>query len=221
MAYNNFQRFVGKVAIVTGSSYGIGYSVAKRLAIEGAKVIIASRKKDNIEKAANELRSEGLDVTGVVCHVSNSEDRIKLFKEAERLGGLDIIMMNAGVNPSVTPVLETPESAWDKTFDVNVKSSYMLCKEALPLLQKSKSGRVIFMSTIATFHHVNQLGAYSISKLALLGLTKFVALELGKYNITVNAVAPGVINTQFSQVLVKDQVGRDTFIDSIPLNRYV
>lgn len=219
MAYNNFQRFVGKVAIVTGSSYGIGFSVARRLAAEGAKVIIASRKKENIEKATEQLQSEGLSVTGLVCHVSKPEERTKLFQEAENLGGLDILMMNAGVNPSVTPILDTPESAWDKTFNVNVKSSYLLCKEALPLLKRNKSGRIIFMSTIAGFHHVKELGAYSVSKLAVLGMTKFVALQLGKYNITVNSVAPGIIDTQFSKVLVTSEAGQKAFLEKIALGR--
>lgn len=219
MAVNNFQRFTGKIAIVAGSSYGIGYSTARRLAKEGAKVIISSRKQENVDAACTRLLEEGLDVTGITCHVSKPEERSKLFKEAEKLGGLDIMMINAGVNPFVSEILDTPESSWDKNFEINVKASYLLTKEAVPLMKNNKSGRIIYMSTIAGFNHVDELAAYSISKLALMGLTKFAAMQAGKYNITVNCVSPGIIDTRFSKVLVSDERGYNTYLNQIPLKR--
>lgn len=100
MASNNFRRFTGKVALIAGGSYGIGYAVAERLAREGARVVICSRKKDNVEDAEERLRVQGYEARGVTCHVSNGEQRKDLIDAAKNFGGLDVLFLNAGVNPS-------------------------------------------------------------------------------------------------------------------------
>lgn len=212
-------RFAGRVAIITGATYGIGFSVAQKLAREGAKVIITSRKKDNVQEATEKLKSEGLQVVGLVSHVGDINDRKTMFEKASKWGKLDILVLNAGVNPAVVPVLDTPESAWDKIFDVNLKASFMASKEALPLLRLSNAGRIIYMSTVGGYFHVNTLGAYTVSKIGLYGLTKMAALQLGKENITVNCVSPGVIETKFSKVLVSTDEDKSKFISNIPLGR--
>jgi dehydrogenase/reductase SDR family protein 4 len=130
-------------------------------------VILSSRKQKNVDDAVSKLQSEGLKACGLVCHVSKAEDRKKLFEEAQKLGGLDILVSNAAVNPSMAPVLDVlkltfnspeltllfqcEEAAWDKIFEVNVKASFLLAKEALPLLRQKKCGRIIFTSSIGGF----------------------------------------------------------------------
>ncbi|KAJ8927072.1 hypothetical protein NQ314_020503 [Rhamnusium bicolor] len=196
------KRLCGKIAIVTGSTDGIGFATAQRLAKEGAKVIISSRKEKHVQEAIKRFCSEGLEVKGLICHVSKVDDRNKLFEEACKMGGLDILVSNAAVNPSMAAVLDCSESEWDKIFDVNVKSSFLLAKEALPLLRQSKAGRIIFISSIYGLQPCNRLAAYSVSKTAILGLTKAAALQLAVDKITVNCIAPGIIETKFSNVVL-------------------
>jgi dehydrogenase/reductase SDR family protein 4 len=183
-------------------------------------VILSSRKQKNVDDAVSKLQSEGLKACGLVCHVSKAEDRKKLFEEAQKLGGLDILVSNAAVNPSMAPVLDVlkltfnspeltslfqcEEAAWDKIFEVNVKASFLLAKEALPLLRQKKCGRIIFTSSIGGFQPCEPfeaLGAYSVSKTAVLGLAKAAAFQLARENITVNCVAPGIVETKFSKIV--------------------
>ena len=193
-------RLQGKIAVITASTEGIGFSIARRLASEGAKVVVSSRKEANVCRAVNKLKEEGYTlVTGVKCHVSKEEDRHKLFDHAyNTLGGIDIFISNAAVNPEVGPVLDTSESAWDKIFEVNVKSSFLLAKEVLPFLKMRGGGSITFVSSIAGFQPFSLLGAYSVSKTCLFGLTKAASIDLAPENIRVNCVAPGIVETKFS-----------------------
>lgn len=194
------KRLNGKVCVVTASSDGIGFSIAKKLGFEGAKVVVSSRKQANVDEAVKLLKSEGIsDVHGVTCHVAKATDRKKLFEEAVKtFGGIDVLVSNAAVNPAVSSVLDTDAEAWDKIFDVNVKSAYLLAKEVKPFIVKRGGGSIVFISSIGGFQPFDLLGAYSVSKTALFGLTKAAALECVKDNIRVNCVAPGVIETKFS-----------------------
>lgn len=212
-------RLCGKIAIVTASTHGIGFATGEKLGKEGAKVIVSSRKQTNVDAAVKRLCESNVDATGLVCHVSKSEDRKKLFETARSLGGLDILVSNAGINPAIGEVLSCSEEVWDKIFDVNVKSSFLLAKESLSLLKKSKAGRIIFISSIAGFQPFSLLGAYSVSKTALLGLTKAAALQLAVDDITVNCVAPGIIHTKFSEVLTNPSNAETSALRDIPLNR--
>ncbi|XP_035735897.1 dehydrogenase/reductase SDR family member 4-like [Vespa mandarinia] len=214
------KRLEKKVAIVTASTNGIGYSIAKRLAQEGAKVMICSRKESNVKKAVDELLQEGLSVAGTVCHVGKSEERKKLFDETISVfGGLDILVSNAAVNPQVGPVLESEEEVWDKIFDINVKCTYLLMKESLPLLKKSKLPSIIIISSITGYQPFNLFGVYSVSKTALLGLCKAAAENLSTYGIRVNCIAPGIIETKFSEPLHKSESIKAATIEKIPLGR--
>jgi len=213
------KRLEGKIAVVTASTDGVGFAIARRFAQEGAKVVISSRNQKNVDAAVAKLKSEGLHVTGLVCHVANADDRRKVFQEAEKLGGLDILVSNAAVNPRSGPVLSCSESAWDKLFEVNVKASFLLAKEALPLIRKRGSGRIIFIASVAAFLPANLLGAYAVSKTALLGLTKSASAELAYENITVNCIAPGLIDTNFAQFLTKNESVHNQILATIPMHR--
>lgn len=196
---NMANRLKGKVAVVTASSDGIGFAIAQRLGREGASVVVSSRKQKNIDAAVLNLKKLGVQAIGVKCHVANAEDRKSLFEETVKsFGGIDILISNAAVNPEVGAVLDASESAWDKIFEVNVKASYLLAKEVLPFIRKRGGGSIVFVSSIAGFKPFSLLGAYSVSKTALFGLTKAAAQDLAPENIRVNCVAPGIVQTKFA-----------------------
>ncbi|XP_011642396.1 dehydrogenase/reductase SDR family member 4 [Pogonomyrmex barbatus] len=213
-------RLEGKVAIVTASTEGIGFAIAKRLAQEGAKVMISSRKESNVKKAVDKLKSEGLQVAGTVCHVGKAEDRKNLFEKTKKdFGGLDILVSNAAISPAVGPVLESTEQIWDKIFDINVKCTFLLMKESLPLLKCSNSPSIIITSSIAGYQPFNLIGIYSISKTALLGLIKATADELANDGIRVNGIAPGIIKTKFSKALYESEEAHDIAVMSCSMKR--
>lgn len=215
------KRLQGKVAIVTASTDGIGYAIAERLGEEGASVVISSRKENNVIKAVNNLRSKGIKVEGVVCHVSDAEHRKRLFKVAkEKFGQLDILVSNAAVNPAVSPILETDDNVWDKIFEVNVKNSWQLAKEAYPEMQEKGRGNIVFISSIGGYQPLEPLGAYSVSKTTLLGLTKAIAKELVHDNIRVNCVAPGIIETKFASAITSTDTVRESSLALIPMKRF-
>ncbi|XP_039285450.1 dehydrogenase/reductase SDR family member 4 [Nilaparvata lugens] len=152
MSSSNSGKLNGKVAVVTASTDGIGFAIAERLGKEGASVMISSRKQANVESAVGKLKNQGYKVSGLVCHVGKKEDREKLLAETEcKFGGIDILVSNAAVNPTVGSVLDCPESAWDKIFEINVKAAFMLSKETLPYLRKRGGGSIIYISSIAGY----------------------------------------------------------------------
>ncbi|XP_063382126.1 uncharacterized protein LOC134668616 [Cydia fagiglandana] len=195
-------RMKGKVAIVTASTEGIGYAIAKRLGNEGASVVICSRKDNNVQRAVKELRREGIAVEGVACHVADAEQRKTLFDTANaKFGGVDILVSNAAVNPGASPMLEAEDATWNKIFEVNVKSSWLLAEEAYPNLVRRGGGSIVFISSIVGYKPMWPIGLYSVSKTALIGLTKAIANEVARDNIRVNCVTPGVIDTKFASIV--------------------
>lgn len=198
----------------------IGFSIAERLAREGAKVVISSRKMPNVDRAVETLKKQQLDVLGVKCHVGNADDRKAMLQAAvDKYGGIDILISNAAVNPEVGAVLDTSEAAWDKIFDINVKCSYLLAKEVLPHIRKRGGGSIVFVSSIGGFQPMGLLGAYCVSKTALFGLTKAAANDLATENIRVNCLAPGIIETKFSEAITSD-AARDTALMGVPMKRF-
>uniref|UniRef100_A0A1B6F9X4 Dehydrogenase/reductase SDR family member 4 n=1 Tax=Cuerna arida TaxID=1464854 RepID=A0A1B6F9X4_9HEMI len=213
-------RLKGKVAVVTASTDGIGFAIAKRLGAEGANVVVSSRKEKNVSEAVKKLKDAGYNVAGTVCHVAKADDRRRLLDTAvQHYGGIDILVSNAAVNPTVGPVLDCAEEAWDKIFEVNVKSAFMLSKEVLPYLKKRNGGSIVYISSIAGFHPFNMLGAYSVSKTALLGLTKAAAADLAGDNIRVNCLAPGIVETRFSSALHETETAKEVALSMIPMKR--
>ncbi|KAH8365810.1 hypothetical protein KR093_004672 [Drosophila rubida] len=217
---NSMKRLAGKVAVVTASTDGIGFAIAKRLAEDGAAVVISSRKQQNVDNALIELRKLNLNVHGLKCHVSEAQDRKQLFEETiSKYGKLNILISNAATNPAVGGVLECDEKVWDKIFDVNVKSSFLLAKEALPYLRQEKGSSIVFVSSIAGYDAFELLGAYSVSKTALIGLTKAAAKDLAAEGIRVNCLAPGIIRTKFSKALYENEAANEAALSKIPMGR--
>ncbi|XP_076983262.1 dehydrogenase/reductase SDR family member 2, mitochondrial-like isoform X2 [Tamandua tetradactyla] len=190
-----------KVAVVTGSTNGIGFAIARRLAQDGAHVVISSRKQSNVDKAVEALQGEQLSVTGTVCHVGKEEDRKRLVATTlEHYGGVDFLVCVAAVNPWVGSTIECSEQIWDKILNVNLKSPAMLLSQLLPHMEKRGQSSVVLVSSVAAYNPIAKLGAYNVSKTALLGLTKTLAVELAPKNIRVNCLVPGAIQTDFSKV---------------------
>jgi len=214
------KRLEGKVAVVTASTLGIGLAIAERLGHEGAHIVISSRKQAQVTSAVKNLEQQGLSVTGLTCHVGSKDDRKKLFDLViEKYGGLDILVSNAAVNPVYGPILETKEEAWDKIFETNVKASFFLCKEAIPLMEKRGGGSIVIVSSIGGYNPFPLIAPYSISKTALFGLVKGLVPQCAGKNIRVNAIAPGIIRTKFSEALWQDKEGEKIAASGIPLQR--
>ncbi|XP_060185148.1 tropinone reductase-like 3 [Lycium barbarum] len=211
------KRFEGKVVIVTASTQGIGFSIAERLGFEGASVVISSRKQENVDEAVKKLRDGGIEVLGLVCHVSNAQQRKNLIeKTIQKYGKLDVVVSNAAVNPSVDAILETKESVLDKLWDINVKASILLLQDAAPYLKKGSS--VVLISSISGYSPPASMGMYGVTKTALLGLTKALAAEMSP-DTRVNCVAPGFVPTHFADFITSNEHVRREIEGKTLLNR--
>ncbi|KAG1327182.1 tropinone reductase-like 3 [Cocos nucifera] len=211
------RRLEGKVAIVTASTQGIGFAIAERFGLEGASVVVSSRKQKNVDEAVGKLRSKGIEVTGVVCHVSNPQQRKDLIdKTIQKYGHIDIVVSNAAANPTVDGILDTKESVLDKLWEINVKATILLLQDAASHLRKGSS--VILISSIAGYHPQASLAMYGVTKTALLGLTKALAAEMSP-GTRVNCVAPGFVPTHFADFLTKDETIRKTLEEQSLLKR--
>lgn len=210
----------GKVALITGASKGIGESIARLYGLAGARVVISSRKQDALDALAAELRGIGIDVLPVAANAGNMEDLVRLVETTKaHYGGLDILVNNAAANPVFGPVEDTPVSAFDKIMDVNVKGPFELSKLALPLMKTRGGGSIINVSSIGGISPEPQLGIYSVSKTALISLTKVLAKEWGAYGIRVNAICPGLIKTKFSQALWDNEQILQYTLSHLPIAR--
>uniref|UniRef100_A0A0D9XB49 Tropinone reductase-like 3 n=1 Tax=Leersia perrieri TaxID=77586 RepID=A0A0D9XB49_9ORYZ len=211
------RRLEGKVAVVTASTQGIGLAIAQRLGLEGAAVLISSRKKKNVDEAVDALRAKGITVVGAVCHVSDADQRKNLIDTAvKNFGHIDIIVSNAAANPSLDSILQMKESVLDKLWDINVKASILLVQDAAAHLRKGSS--VIIISSIAGYNPEGALSMYGVTKTALLGLTKALAAEMGP-NTRVNCIAPGFVPTRFAGFLTTNETVKNELIDRSMLKK--
>uniref|UniRef100_A0A914CDZ9 Dehydrogenase/reductase SDR family member 4 n=1 Tax=Acrobeloides nanus TaxID=290746 RepID=A0A914CDZ9_9BILA len=210
-----------RVAIVTASTKGIGFAIAQRLGLDGASVVVSSRQQKHVQEAVSALRLDGINADGLVCHVGNNSDRKKLIDYTiERYGKLDILVSNAAVNPHYGQLLTVTDAQWDKLLSINVKSAFLLAKEALPHLEKSKNGNIVFVSSIAGYSPIEGIGAYSIMKTALIGINKALSQALAEKNIRVNCIAPGIIRTDFSRMLTDNPDNKYDSEKIVPVGRY-
>lgn len=209
-----------KVAIVTGSTRGIGRAIAEYYARAGAKVVISSRKQEACDEVAAELQAAGYDVLPIPCHVGRKEDLQALVDQTvAKWGKIDILVCNAATNPTYGPMSELSDDAWNKIMDTNVRGTFWLCNMVLPLMAESGGGSVILVSSIAALRANTTIGAYGISKAAEIGLTRNLAAEWGPKKIRVNAIAPGLVKTDFARALWEDPVRLERAENSTPLRR--
>lgn len=199
-------RLDGKVAIVTGASKGIGKFIAMALAQQGAQVIVSSRKLDAVTAVADEFVSAGLKAVGIPCHMGDDAQVKALADETiNQFGGIDIIVNNAAANPVFGPVQNAGDDAFDKIMDVNVKGPLNLAKYAYDSMKSRGGGSVVNISSIEGITPGQGLGLYSVSKAALIQLTKVLAREWGPDSIRTNAICPGLIETKFSEALTSNE----------------
>jgi len=195
----------GKVALITGSSKGIGRAIAIRMAEHGAKVVISSRKPDACEAVAAEIRAAGGEAFVQPCNVSRREDLQKLVQATlAHWGRIDILVCNAAANPYYGPLEKIPDEAMDKVLDTNVKGVLWLCNMVLPQMAERRDGVVLVISSVGGLIGSNVLGFYNMSKAAEQSLVRSLAYEWGDRNIRVNSIAPGLIRTDFSRALWED-----------------
>ena len=216
----NLFELEGKVALITGASKGIGEAMARGLAEFGAKVVVSSRKADAVEAVAESFRADGLEASGIAANMGRIEDIEALVDKVVGVyGGLDILINNAATNPVYGPIQQTDERAFDKIIDVNLKGPFALCNKAYPIFKDRGGGAIIHISSIGGLTPEQGIGMYSVSKAALINLTKAMAQDWGPDNIRVNAICPGLIKTKFSEALWSDEANLKRFLHSIPLGR--
>lgn len=196
----------GKVAIVTGASKGIGKYIALALAQQGAEVVVSSRKQDAVDAVAQEFKSKGLKASAKACHMGDGEQVEALAQFAiNTLGGVDIVVNNAAANPVFGPVQDAGDDAFDKIMEVNVKGPLNLAKHCRESMKLRGGGSVVNISSIEGLTPGQGLGLYSVSKAALIQMTKVLAREWGPDHIRANAICPGLIETKFSEALTSNE----------------
>jgi dehydrogenase/reductase SDR family protein 4 len=207
------KRHQNKVALVTGSTMGIGFAIAEKLGLEGATVIICSRKAENVKQAENDLKKNGIKVEGIACNVNNKEERNKLIKHIkDKYNRLDILVCNVAVNPYFGNSYDIGEREFDKIFEVNVKNTFFTIKECLPILKTTKNSNILIISSWGGYAPFSQIGVYSMSKTVLFAMTRLLADELAKFNIRVNCLAPGIINTKFASAIADSDEAKVNFM---------
>ena len=195
----------GKVAVVTGSSKGIGKAIVEGLAAHGASVVVSSRKLDACERVAAGIKAAGGQAMAVACNISNEPEVVGLFQRAhEAYGKIDILVLNAAVNPYYGPGADIPDSAFDKIMHVNIKMNLKMCGMAAKEMRPRKDGAIIIVSSIGGYRASTVIGAYCISKAADMQLARNLAAEYGPDNIRVNCIAPGLVKTDFARALYEN-----------------
>lgn len=210
----------GKVAIVTGSSKGIGEAMARGMAEFGARVVISSRSQEAVDAVAERYQQDGLEATGIACHVADVGDRTQLIEQTiATYGRLDILINNAATNPYFGPVEGLTPAAYQKTLDVNLTAALALSNLALPHLREAGGGSVIHISSVEGLHANPNFAAYNISKAGIIMLGKSQAAEWARDNIRVNVICPGLVKTKLSRALWEDERMEERMKQSIPLRR--
>lgn len=209
--------FSNRVAIVTGSAQGLGKAMAIRLANEGVKVVVTDFNLEKVEQVVEEIKSSGGDAIGFKCDVTNRDEVRKLGEEViKHYGKIDILVNNAGITRDAS-FKKMTDDQWDDVLNVDLKSIYIVTQELYKYMEVNKYGRIINISSVIGLSGNFGQSNYSAAKAGVIGLTKTLAIEFGNKGITVNAVAPGFINTEMTKVMPDH--AKDKMISSIPVGR--
>ncbi|MDI6856994.1 MAG: glucose 1-dehydrogenase [Dehalococcoidia bacterium] len=210
----------GRVAVVTGGSRGIGRAIALGLAQYGADVVVASRKQEDLDVVAGEIRQLGRKASAIATHMRNTEDIDRLVeKTLEEYGKIDILVNNAGTNPYFGPIMDLEERTWDQIMTVNLKGYFLLARAVARGMIERGSGNIINVSSTGGRRASPGLGCYSISKAGVIMLTQVLAQELGPHGIRVNAIAPGIVQTRFAEALWGNEEILARTVQTTPLRR--
>ena len=210
----------GKVAVVTGSSKGIGHAIAEALAEHGARVVISSRKPEACAAVADAIRDQGGEALSLPCNVSHEPQmRALVERTLDTWGRIDVLVCNAAANPYYGPFLEIPDAAYEKTMQVNLRGVMHLVRLVIPDMQRRRDGAIVVVSSTGALHGSDRLGTYNLSKIALLMLVKNLCVAYGKDNIRANAILPGLVKTDFARALWEDEKLLAQTLSRTPLGR--
>ncbi|PRX92205.1 SDR family oxidoreductase [Paraburkholderia sp. BL25I1N1] len=211
----------GRIALVTGASRGIGEAIAALLAEQGAHVIVSSRKVEDCESVAARIRVSGASAEAFACHVGRMEDIALMFSHIrEKHGRLDILVNNAAANPYFGHILDTDLAAYNKTVDVNLRGYFFMSVEAGKMMKMQGRGSIVNTASVNALQPGDMQGIYSITKAAVVNMTKAFAKECGPFGIRVNAILPGLTKTKFASALFDDKAVYERWINAIPLRRH-
>jgi len=213
----------GKVALITGSTKGIGKAIAERMAEHGAKVVISSRKADACERVASEINGKygkGEAAAAIPCNI-NYKEQLQALVAATRkhFGRIDVLVCNAALNPYYGPSSGIPDEAFDKILGANIRSNHWLAHMVLPEMIERKDGVIIIISSIGGLRGSSVLGTYAISKAADMQLARNLAVEYGPHNIRANCIAPGLVKTDFARALWDTPEAEKRTSQGTPLRR--
>lgn len=211
----------GKIALVTGASRGIGASIARLLAQQGAHVIVSSRKQHDCQSVVDGIVAEDDSAEALACHVGDMTDIESTFEHIKTAHGrLDILVNNAAANPYFGDILETDLGAFNKTIDVNIRGYFFMTTAACKLMKQQGGGTIVNTASVNGLQPAEGQGIYSISKAAVINMTKAFARECGPLGIRVNALLPGLTKTKFAGALFQHQETYNKVIEQIPLKRH-
>ncbi|HQR05571.1 MAG TPA: SDR family oxidoreductase [Gemmatales bacterium] len=220
MSFDKMFDLTGKIALVTGASRGIGESIARCLAAHGAHVMVSSRKADGCEAVAQSIRADGGKAEALPCHIGEMDQIEKLFADIQqRHKRLDILVNNAATNPHFGPIWETDVGAFQKTVDVNIRGYYFMSSKAVKMMISQGGGSIVNVASVNGVTPGLMQGIYSITKAAIISMTKAFAKECGDLGIRVNALLPGITDTKFAATLVKNEAILSKMLQHVPMNR--
>lgn len=210
----------GKIALVSGASRGIGAAIARLLARQGAHVLVSSRRAESCQHVADAINAEGGQATALACHIGELEQIDALFGQIrERFGRLDILVNNAATNPQFCNVLDTDPGAFQKTVDVNIRGYFFMSVAAGRLMRDNGGGSIINVASINAVSPGAFQGVYSMTKAAVVNMTKVFAKECAGFGIRCNALLPGLTDTKFASALVNNEAILNVALAQIPLKR--
>ncbi|MFC5430598.1 SDR family oxidoreductase [Paraburkholderia denitrificans] len=217
----NLFDLTGRIALVTGASRGIGEAIARLLAEQGAHVIVSSRKLEDCESVAASIRAAGGNAEAFACHVGRMEDIAATFAHIrEKHGRLDILVNNAAANPYFGHILDTDLGAHNKTVEVNIRGYFFMSVEAGKMMRAQGRGAIVNTASVNALQPGDMQGIYSITKAAVVNMTRAFAKECGPFGIRVNALLPGLTKTKFASALFENREIYDRWINEIPLRRH-
>jgi len=214
-------RLEGKTALITGASRGIGAAIAQRLADEGARVVLVSRKLPALKDVAAQIEARGGEAIPIACHIGDPEAVTALVDRATaEAGTISILVNNAATNPYFGPMMSLQWPAWDKTFEVNLKGYFAMTRGVVShLLERGECGSIVNTTSVLGSMAAPLQGIYGMTKAALISMTRTLAHELGGAGIRVNAIAPGLVETRFAQTLTANDEIRNMVLDRCAIRR--